>query len=337
MEEPPSSPTAPTPPVVAAQQSPSPMKSLKNRHSYTIAEKKAIVKKVKKLMDELGYSAQKACSKAGISHSLFFKWQKPMSVATQVICMNKKKNHPGPPSTLKENQDELLKFVAEMRDTGMPINAKTVQLEAARINRSFRNKSDHAKKSIVERFLKTNLITYRKGTHESQKTLTETKNQSLDFINIIRPIVNQSNRLPRYIYNCDQSGIFFNPNINRTLEKQGSKTVFIRLSNNDTKRATLTVTICGDGHKLKPFLVFKGKPGGRIERDFTSFRADCHYGVQEKAWMDERLVHCWIEKILGPDIATAPPGIIPIVILDLYRVHLMSSVVDKIEGLGAEV
>ncbi len=78
-----------------------------------------------------------------------------MSVATQVICMNKKKNHPGPPSTLKENQDELLKFVAEMRDTGMPINAKIVQLEAAKINCSFWNKSDHAKKSIVESFLKT--------------------------------------------------------------------------------------------------------------------------------------------------------------------------------------
>ncbi len=49
-----------------------------------------------------------------------------MSIATQFIHMNKKKNHPGPPSILKENQDEILKFVAEMRDTWMPINAKTV-------------------------------------------------------------------------------------------------------------------------------------------------------------------------------------------------------------------
>ncbi len=47
-----------------------------------------------------------------------------------------------------------LKFVAEMQGTGMPINAKMIQLEAVRINCSFCNKSNHAKKSIVERFYK---------------------------------------------------------------------------------------------------------------------------------------------------------------------------------------
>ncbi len=97
------------------------------------------------------------------------------------------------------------------------------------------------------------------------------------------------------------------------------------------------MTIYGDGHKLKPLLDFKGKHGGRIECVLTSFRADCHYGVQEKVWMDEQLLHCWIDHILAPDIESAPPGIITIVILDFYRVYLMSSVVNRIEDLGAEV
>ncbi len=95
-----------------------------------------------------------------------------MSIAMQVICMNKKNNHPGPPSILKANQDELLKFVAEMQGTGMLINAKMIQLETVRINCSFCNKSNHAKKSIVERFLKSNVITYCKGICESQYCLT---------------------------------------------------------------------------------------------------------------------------------------------------------------------
>ncbi len=53
--------------------------------------------------------------------------------------------------------------------------------------------------------------------------------------------------------------------------------------------------------------------------------------------MDERLVHFWIEKVLAPDIENVPPGIIPVVILDSYKVHLMGLVVNKIEELGAEV
>ncbi len=57
------------------------------------------------------------------------------------------------------------------------------------------------------------------------------------------------------------------------------------------KSDTLVMTICRDGNKLKPCLMFKGKPGGRIDHYLTSFWADCHYGVEEKAWMDEQSVH----------------------------------------------
>ncbi len=123
----------------------------------------------------------------------------------------------------------------------------------------------------------------------------------------------------------------------KTLENHGAKTVAICVSNSDTKRATLASTLCGDGHKLKPLLIIKGKPGGRIEHEFSNFCDDCLYDVQEKAWMDERLIHFWIEKILAPDIETVPPGIVPIVILDSYIVLLMGLVVNKIEDLGAEV
>ncbi len=49
--------------------------------------------------------------------------------------------------------------------------------------------------------------------------------------------------------------------------------------------ATLAITICEDRHKLKPYLVFKGKSGGRIEHDFSSYWVGCHYGVQEKTWI----------------------------------------------------
>ncbi len=108
-----------------------------------------------------------------------------MPIVTQVICMNKKKNHPVPPSTLKINQ-------AEMRDTWMSINAKMVWLEATRINHSICNKNKYARKSIVERFLRSNAFTYCKGTHDSQRANSESNSGHLTLLILFIPLwINQ--------------------------------------------------------------------------------------------------------------------------------------------------
>ena len=53
--------------------------------------------------------------------------------------------------------------------------------------------------------------------------------------------------------------------------------------------------------------------------------------------MSERLMMMWIENILKPYVATAPPGIMPLLFLDSYGVHKMGSVQRTINDLGVEV
>ncbi len=55
--------------------------------------------------------------------------------------------------------------------------------------------------------------------------------------------------------------------------------------------------------------------------------------------MDEFLVMLqWVEQVLKPHVKeNVPDGIHPILLLDSYRCHMMSSVVDKIADLGVEV
>ena len=45
----------------------------------------------------------------------------------------------------------------------------------------------------------------------------------------------------------------------------------------------------------------------------------------------------WIDEVLAPDVATAPPGIVPILFLDSFSVHLKGSIVQKIQALGVQV
>ena len=45
----------------------------------------------------------------------------------------------------------------------------------------------------------------------------------------------------------------------------------------------------------------------------------------------------WVDDVLTPHVATAPTGIVPLLFLDSFKVHMMSSVVTKIQALGVEV
>lgn len=102
-------------------------------------------------------------------------------------------------------------------------------------------------------------------------------------------------------------------------------------------RVTVAVTLTANGEMLPPLFIFKGKPGGRIEREFADYPAGGIYTVQEKAWMDESIMLVWVEQVLKPFVQTAPVGIAPVLFLDSYRCHMMASVVSRIEDMGVQV
>jgi hypothetical protein len=53
--------------------------------------------------------------------------------------------------------------------------------------------------------------------------------------------------------------------------------------------------------------------------------------------MDEEVMIAWVKDVLAPYVATAPDHVVPILILDMYRCHMMSLVVQMIQELGVEV
>jgi hypothetical protein len=88
---------------------------------------------------------------------------------------------------------------------------------------------------------------------------------------------------------------------------------------------------------LPPYLIFNAKPNGRVERGLAHFPPGAHYAVQPNAWMDERVMVMWVEEVLAPYVATAPDGVRPILLLDLYQCHMMASIVQRVNDLGVEV
>jgi hypothetical protein len=90
----------------------------------------------------------------------------------------------------------------------------------------------------------------------------------------------------------------------------------MRKGADDSHRCTITFTVTASGKILPPFIVYKGAKGGRIH---TKELPNHPQGV------------------LAPYATTAPIGIIPILFLDSFKVHMLGTVADAIHKLGVEL
>jgi hypothetical protein len=256
----------------------------------------------------------------------------------RIAGLQKKSVCTGPISQLKEIEEPLLRFIFEMREQGMAVSHFMVVVKASSLSDDFAAKSESAQFSAVRRFVSAHSLVYRMGTHEAQRDPEEVRGEAMEYMNSVRSIVEESHRDRRFILNMDQTPVYFSMCPKKTLEVVGKSTIHIRSSTNDTKRATVAVTIAADGTVLPAAVIFKGKPGGRIEqREFATYPPNNQYHCQDAAWMDEAVMLAWVDGPLKAYVDTAPDGIVPLLVLDSYRCHMMASVVNRIQEMGVEV
>ena len=314
------------------------------RKSFSVTDKLAIVKKATAEL-ERGISLRKASESLGVDRCQLRRWiEQRTRFEAHVESRGSgalKAIHKGRPSCLKEHEDEILRFIFELREQGMGVTIRMVVLKASELSNAFRHKTHLAKEHAVRRFVKSHKLVHRVCTHESQRSPAAVEGEAMDWLIRIRPLLIGDNRDQRFIINMDQTPIFFTMVPRTTLNVSGARTVNLRTSTSSSMRVTAAITVTASGHQLPEFMVFKGKPGGRIEREFGSY-AENHqaygvYSVQERAWMDEKSMLKWVDVVLKPYIQTAPAGIHPILFLDSYRCHIMGSVVSTIQSLGVQV
>ena len=90
-----------------------------------------------------------------------------------------------------------------------------------------------------------------------------------------------------------------------------------------------------NGEKLTLLVVFKGKPDGRIARNFGGMPASMKYICQDKAWVDHRVVKNWIDQIWAP--SALEKGDRTYLLMDEISVPLMASCSNQINGCGTKI
>ena len=95
--------------------------------------------------------------------------------------------------------------------------------------------------------------------------------------------------------------------------------------------------------------VFKGKKTGPfLKKNFSSYVGisyacsdegydDVHCAIKEHVWMEEEIMHTWIDQVLAPNAANMPQGILPILLLDMYHSHKTCNDMDKIQDISIQM
>ena len=91
----------------------------------------------------------------------------------------------------------------------------------------------------------------------------------------------------------DETPMYFDMVPTKTIDSVGAKTVRVRTTAGDKRHLTIVLACAASGDMLPPMIIFKGKR----ELDFPGPKGWV-VTVQEKGWVDERIMIRWIKEIL---------------------------------------
>ena len=304
---------------------------------YSLSEKLRILSTTNQRLEQ-GESLRSIAESFGVQGNQLRRWQQKRN---QFIRTKKTRKAltTGRVSCLKHLEAELIQWFLDLREAGVAINYRALCIKAARLDPDFAGKPFSHQYQSMRRFCKANAISIRAATHVAQARAQETHDQALDFIRTMRPLLTRPVNQQRFILNMDQTAVFFCMLPKKTLNLSGADSVLLSTLCGTNHRVTVSVTVTADGDILKPMVIFKGRPAGRIARRELPALQENSNGVlicQDNAWMDETGMMEWIRQILVPYLQEKGDGIIPVLILDSYKVHTMNSVERRLQEVGVE-
>ena len=294
------SPAKPSPPVTI------PDKFKCSYKKYNLAMKMQVIE----LADLHG---QRVISRLfGIPKSTLGGWQHTLpNISGSTHCQKTgRKLGSGGKTPFTELDEELSAWVMNLRDLHLPVSVQLIKAEAIR-----RFKPKHpdftASHGWSTRFLRRHNLTIRSKTSVAQKLPADLEDKKEAFLLNIAQLLEQDDF--ELIVNMDETPAFFDMLPSRTVAPAGSKQVIIRSTGSDKKHLTVVLAVSSDGDALPPMIIFKGVRPLKLETSSGTLVA-----VQKKAWMDEILMHRWIEEVLTPFTARRRT----LLILDSFSAHM---------------
>jgi hypothetical protein len=206
----------------------------------------------------------------GIPHSILVKWKKDRHRLTASLG---KKNPicEGPVGQLDCIREDLLQWIFACREQGIAVTMSHIVYKASSILRtrqenSFQDKGFDTRLAAVARFLAKYDFFYRMKTNEATKSPAEVYEETAMFIDRSRPSLRSPHCDKHWIWNMDQTPVYFSYHRSKMLTKRGIKTVHVPKDHVGHSASKVCTDVHGCWQFFSPHVDLQGQGKG-INRD----------------------------------------------------------------------
>lgn len=274
--------------------------------------------------EEIGNSA--AARRLDVSESTIRGWRLQREALFK--CEPGRKGFRGPRcGRHTELEKKVAEFVIEQQNRLLGVSVELIQWKARDVAREMGipRESFKASRGWAQKFMRRNGFSLRRTTSIRQKLPSDYEAKLLEFQRYVIDLRRSSQMPLGHIGNADQTPVFLDMPMSRTVNETGAPQVRIRTTGNEKTRLTVMLACLADGHKLPPYIIFRRKT---IPKE--PFPSNVIVRCQEKGWMDTALMLDWVKTVWcrRPGALLHPASIL---VLDSFRGHLTPEVKKKME------
>lgn len=192
----------------------------------------------------------------------------------------------------KELEIKLKNWILAKREARLRVTRKMIQKKATEENS---DPNFAASNGWLEKFLTRNGFTLRKRTTISQSIPNDSAEKIINFICYLRQLQKVHNFDHSSIIAMDETPVLIEPVGSTTVDRRGVKCVPVKSTGHEKVRITVILTACGNGKRLKPFVVI---PRKRVIKELNG-QKDVVLAYAAKSWMDDDLTNDYLSRVLG--------------------------------------
>ena len=167
-----------------------------------------------------------------------------------------------------------------------------IALKAAKLAAAQGHVGFKTSRGWVDKFIKRYDFCIRQKTTTGQRLPPELTDKVTNFVLFCKKLYERYYFEPGAIGNMNETAIMANMPRDNSVDKKGVATVPILTTGHEKNRVTVCLAALGDGRKLLPLMVFKGK---RMPKELQNVRGVV-IEMSSNRWMQGPTTLAWIEK-----------------------------------------
>lgn len=290
--------------------------------SFTIAQKLDIINQIKQSTVIL------TSIKLKIHKSILYKWlgKELEFLTTKNKNKTKKMGNHGRKAKHSTHEQTLYNQIIQQRRQGIPLSWTIVREQMLSLvaddDPTFKASSGWAYGFAKRYFLTLRVPTLKRPNSNFNVTFdNQQQEKKQSFIAYTNNLISANNYNEDHIINMDETPVWFDSPINKTVEVVGSKKVAIKTTGNDKDRVTVVLAVTKSGKMLTPTIIEKSaSKAAREAAGDTRYSTDDVVQVykQKNKNMTSHLMCDWIKNVLSP---LFPNGARKLLIMDSAPAH----------------